>query len=206
MREPNVRKAMAAGRKWAEDLARDAPRLDGPLPAAFDALAHLSSIGDTDDPDQRAEEIREATFAAHQRWAELVKATLPRCVWLSPCGGILCGIWWCAIVEEQGCTPAETAYLLDRGVWEPAGIGQSGIFRAWALDQKARADAAETRLRAVLAVETPWPLHDVLARLVGAVDHLAKEHDCDRHGHELDARAAVEARRILAVIKAGGPA
>lgn len=31
---------------------------------------------------------------------------------------------------------------------------------------------------------TPWPLHDVLAKLIDATEHLRYAHDCDWHGHE----------------------
>jgi hypothetical protein len=68
-----------------------------------------------------------------------------------------------------------------------------------------RAEAAEKRLRDVMAMEGHWPLHDVLEKLADAADHLLKGHDCDAHGHEVVQQAAIEARRIVGVIKAGGP-
>lgn len=41
--------------------------------------------------------------------------------------------------------------------------------------------------REVLGVDTPWPLADVLERAADAIAHLLHDHDCDRHGWELDA-------------------
>jgi len=71
-------------------------------------------------------------------------------------------------------------------------------------DWKSRAEASEARLVEVLNAANPWPLWDVLAQLANAADHLLKEHGCDAHGHETVQHCAAEARRIVAVIKAGG--
>lgn len=49
---------------------------------------------------------------------------------------------------------------------------------------------------------TPWPLHDVLAKLVEATDHLLGHHQCDTHGHEEYRAATIAGREIL---KAVGP-
>jgi len=53
-------------------------------------------------------------------------------------------------------------------------------------------------LERVIAGEPGWSLTDVLERLVDAVTHSLTDHDCDRHGYELDKRAADAARRLLA--------
>lgn len=45
--------------------------------------------------------------------------------------------------------------------------------------------------------ETAWPLRDVLAKLVEAVDHLLDVHDCDAHGHEQFIIARDKARELL---------
>lgn len=37
---------------------------------------------------------------------------------------------------------------------------------------------------ATFGASTPWPLSDAVAKLVGAVDHLLKDHNCDAHGWE----------------------
>jgi hypothetical protein len=63
----------------------------------------------------------------------------------------------------------------------------------------ARRHAQEnTRLRSVLAVDTPWPFTEVLRRLAEAGEHLLGEHSCDTHGHEGIRDACNAARRILA--------
>lgn len=46
----------------------------------------------------------------------------------------------------------------------------------------------------VLGLDQPWLLVDVLARLVDAVEHGLKNHDCARHGWELDAGCLDRAR------------
>ena len=45
--------------------------------------------------------------------------------------------------------------------------------------------------------ETQWPLRDVLANLVEAVNHLLNHHSCDTHGHEQFARARDVAMELL---------
>ena len=55
----------------------------------------------------------------------------------------------------------------------------------------------EERIEDVMASGTPWPLRDVLAVLVEAVDHLLLDHDCDRHGHERVGAARDAAKDIL---------
>lgn len=42
---------------------------------------------------------------------------------------------------------------------------------------------------APLAMDKPWPIFDVVARLCAAADHLLSAHDCDCHGHEAVAAA-----------------
>lgn len=61
----------------------------------------------------------------------------------------------------------------------------------------ARITTLEARLEKVLAVGSPWPLRDVLAKLVSATEHLLQDHACDVHGHEEMKRAADEARCTL---------
>jgi hypothetical protein len=62
--------AKAAGEGWADELRSAFPFARGPLPVAFDALAHLSRVGDTGDPRQRSDEIRIANASAQRRWDE----------------------------------------------------------------------------------------------------------------------------------------
>jgi hypothetical protein len=52
-------------------------------------------------------------------------------------------------------------------------------------------------LRDVLGTDLPWPMVDVLARLVASARHLLGDHACDAHGYEgLDA-AIVAAVNLL---------
>lgn len=67
----------------------------------------------------------------------------------------------------------------------------------------ARADAAalRERLTRIERFDTPWPLRCVLERLIGAAEHLLRDHDCDAHGWEVvqpACAAAEEIRRALA--------
>lgn len=45
-------------------------------------------------------------------------------------------------------------------------------------------------------MSTPWPLPDVLAKLIAATEHLLRDHDCDAHGHE-EYKAAVDSGKTL---------
>lgn len=53
-------------------------------------------------------------------------------------------------------------------------------------------------------MDTPWPLRDVLAKLIEATEHLLDDHACDTHGHE-EYRAAVNAGKKLAEQRASQP-
>jgi hypothetical protein len=48
----------------------------------------------------------------------------------------------------------------------------------------------------LLALDTPWPLPDVLAKLIEATEHLLGHHGCDAHGHE-EYRAAAESGKAV---------
>lgn len=63
-----------------------------------------------------------------------------------------------------------------------------------------------SELVAICRSDTPWPLHEVLARLVHAAEHLLRDHGCDTHGHEGIRDAAVAGRSILAGLSLGGQA
>lgn len=60
-------------------------------------------------------------------------------------------------------------------------------------------EIAELRrqLDEISRLDTPWPLHEVLSRLVHAADHLLRDHGCDTHGHEGIRDAAAAGRAIL---------
>lgn len=49
---------------------------------------------------------------------------------------------------------------------------------------EAERDQAVARIAAIQALDTPWPLFEVLRRLCDAADHLLRDHDCDVHGYE----------------------
>ena len=92
--------------------------------------------------------------------------------------------------------------------WAEAGPYGWGfrILQAWGAAERARREDVESerdRLRAVLAIDGPWPVADVLCRLADDVDHLLLHHSCDHDDHEL---AAVRdaARVIVARLTAGG--
>lgn len=47
-------------------------------------------------------------------------------------------------------------------------------------------------------MDTPWPLRDVLAKLIAATEHLLDDHACDTHGHEEFRTAANRGKELLA--------
>jgi len=63
--------------------------------------------------------------------------------------------------------------------------------------------AVETKAapRDFMRLSTPWPLPDVLEKLLEATEHLLKDHDCDAHGHELFRRAVKVGRDILPLMR-----
>jgi hypothetical protein len=74
---------------------------------------------------------------------------------------------------------------------------------AWSMDLRSGAQsildysppADETTARPDMY--TPWPLHDVLAKLIEATEHLLDHHDCDTHGHEEFRTAANRGKELL---------
>ncbi len=61
-----------------------------------------------------------------------------------------------------------------------------------------RVVADRNGLRSALRLGTPFPAHEVLRILAGAVDHLEDAHDCDADGWEIRRRARDAAREIAA--------
>lgn len=51
---------------------------------------------------------------------------------------------------------------------------------------------------AILGMDTPWPLHDVLSTLISGAEHLLRDHMCDAHGHENLQRAVAAGKRMHA--------
>lgn len=72
--------------------------------------------------------------------------------------------------------------------------------------ERAAATAREERdaLQSVWAMDTPYPLHDVLRILADAADHLLNDHNCDTHGYETITASRNAAREILRLIRARG--
>jgi len=54
-------------------------------------------------------------------------------------------------------------------------------------------------LTRVLALDTPYPLREVLAQLADAAEHLLNAHSCDAHGYEGVALARDAARKMLTI-------
>jgi len=69
----------------------------------------------------------------------------------------------------------------------------------------AEVDRLKAERDALLALDTPWPLHEVLSRLVLAADHLADDHACDAHGYEGLYEAVAAARRFLVKLPGVAP-
>lgn len=57
------------------------------------------------------------------------------------------------------------------------------------------------RLEGVFGLYRPWPLNDVLNKLIEAAEHLTKDHSCDAHGYEEIIHALGEAKYYLSEIK-----
>lgn len=69
-------------------------------------------------------------------------------------------------------------------------------------DENARLREA---LDAVQALDTPYPLREVLEQLADAADHLLGTHSCDAHGYEGVGLARDAARRMVAVLGGADP-
>lgn len=69
--------------------------------------------------------------------------------------------------------------------------------------------AERERLRAAFGMSESWPLHDVLAKLIEATQHLLDQHGCDAHGYEEFRHAANVGKdylgRISDALSGAGP-
>ncbi len=63
-----------------------------------------------------------------------------------------------------------------------------------------RAEKAEADAAAIVGMDSPWPLRDVLVNLAKAVDHLLQDHACDAHGYESVVAARAEVARYVGMI------
>ena len=59
-------------------------------------------------------------------------------------------------------------------------------------------EAAAARLSQIEALDSPYPLRDILQILADAADHLLGDHSCDAHGYEGVGMARDHARRLIA--------
>lgn len=74
-------------------------------------------------------------------------------------------------------------------------------------EKLSKALASVRELEAVVRLSNAAELIDILTNLASAADHLLRDHDCDRHGHErigLDAQSAqqIAAKLTSALAKA----
>lgn len=80
----------------------------------------------------------------------------------------------------------------------PANFEEESI--APILSLAALVDHYRDKLADVLAMDTPWPLRDVLTKFIESTDHLMNDHGCDAHGYELVCGARDHAKRIRAIL------
>lgn len=104
--------------------------------------------------------------------------------------------------------PDGKPYCRDCGDLEPtAGDGACPHLQARALlaalAEPPDVAAMERRAAAVLRLDTPWPLHETLASLADATDHLLADHSCDGHGYEGIVAACDSAWEIVSADPAG---
>lgn len=62
-------------------------------------------------------------------------------------------------------------------------------------------DAVARARREALRLDQPWPMVDILSKLVAAVHHLLSVHHCDHHGWEQDKAAVDAAFDAIAALK-----
>jgi hypothetical protein len=107
-----------------------------------------------------------------------------------------------------GCVEPKCAFVLRTTFDEPSagclneGLGpmQLAMYKPGP-DSKMLQDQEHGRfvfLKAVLELDNPWAVPDVLGKLIEAVEHLLRVHGCDAHGHEEYRRAKLRGREILA--------
>jgi hypothetical protein len=56
-------------------------------------------------------------------------------------------------------------------------------------------------MNALFGMDQPWPLYDVVAKLIEATEHLLNDHSCDRHGYEEFRTAVIKGKEYLDKIK-----
>jgi hypothetical protein len=64
------------------------------------------------------------------------------------------------------------------------------------------AEAVAEERKALLRLDQPWPLRDILSKLVDSTAHLLAEHNCDALGHEERRSAMLAAEEWLAALDA----
>lgn len=127
------------------------------------------------------------------------------------CSPFINGSAYCGMMREN-----------DHGSFGPEFVGPGPYYVAEEADaeierltaqvndaMQGEADATEAyraqieRLRAALSMDAPWPLPDVLEKLVEAVEHLLSAHSCDTHGYESYVVAIACGKAVLGNLRAG---
>jgi hypothetical protein len=126
--------------------------------------------------------------------------------------------WHCAEIVEQlrkrgpvtfdkRCADAladEVDVLVRRRILDARSAAADALLDYRNPPSTPRTDRLVTLEERVLRMAEPWPLTDILTRLVDGVEHLLSEHACDVHGHELLRRAQKEARKVVQAIEGIG--
>jgi hypothetical protein len=104
-----------------------------------------------------------------------------------------------AVATEVAMLKATVARLeRERDALQEACTHENAIARSASRNAKEALEAARAEgRREGMALDQPWPVPDMLARLADAADHLLTVHSCDRHGYEGVQHAIVAARAWL---------
>ena len=100
--------------------------------------------------------------------------------------------------QPCACVECRAADEIDR---QRAQIARLEELHALYQDKVQRQRAEIERIREVFGMSEPWPLNDILAKLVEATQHLLDDHNCDTHGHEEFRHAASGGKACLSRIQ-----
>jgi hypothetical protein len=94
-----------------------------------------------------------------------------------------------------------------RSLWRGAmeGEGRALVANEELHKERDRLAAENARLRALLGMETPWPLHDTLNKLAEGIDLLFERYGYDSDGWEAISSACIRAREVSAALEGGQP-
>ena len=109
------------------------------------------------------------------------------------------------LVSRQAAYETQVATCLH--VWGPGvlTLGQRcsgcGVYElTWHQTKLAERTRELEEAKATLGNDTPWPLGDVLARLIQGCEHLLIDHACDQHGYEALDHSVRAGRRYLGAL------